>query len=334
MLMNMFFSVGILLATALGIRWALLPLIRFIRYLATSRELVRCRDRALGTSALAGLVLLAAVGLVKVPDRCRVEGVVEPSEYAVVHMKTAGFVESVLDSGTRTGPQGPLLMTASSPELETRQAQLTAEYRQLCVHRQAAQIKEAAAAQIMDEKITALEEKMERNRLELVALELRSPISGIWVAPGAERLKATYLDRGERIGIVADLDNLLIRAVASQKVAARLIEERQPNVAIRVQGRPHIEMIGQVQKIIPAGQERLPSASLGFAAGGATQIDIDDPSGTQTVEPFFEIWVVPSIPETTLLRPGQTTVLRFETASRTILAQCWRALLQLFQGRS
>lgn len=333
-LMNMFFSVGMALAGVLVARWVFLPLARFIRYLATDRNLARYRERAILTSSLTAIVIVMAVGLVKFPDRCRVEGVVEPCDYTVVHMKTAGFIEHVLASGTRTGPEGPALMTATSPELEAKQDRLRAEYRRLQVQRQVAQTKEAAAAQIVDEKIAALEEQIERTRQELVALSLRSPIAGVWVAPDAERLAAMHIDQGRRIGVVADLDHMRIRAVASQRVASRLIEDVQAQVEIRVQGRPHMTFAGRIDKIIPAGQERLPSAALGYAAGGATRIDLEDSTGRQTVEPFFEILVVPSLPEATTLRPGQTMALRFGTSPKTLLSQVWRGLLQLFQRRT
>lgn len=333
-LMNMFFSVGLVLAGVLVARWLFLPLARFIRYLATNRDLARHRERALLTSSLMAIVIVFAVGLVKFPDRCRVEGVVEPCDYTVVHMKTAGFIERVLDSGTRTGPEGSALMTATSPVLEAKQDRLRAEYRRLQVQRQVAQTKEAAAAQIVDENIVALEEQIKRTRKELMALSLRSPIAGIWVAPDAERLAAMYLDQGQRIGVVADLENMRIRAVASQRVASRLIEEVQPQVEIRVQGRPDMAFAGRIDKIIPAGQERLPSAALGYSAGGETRINLEDSTGRQAVEPFFEILVVPSLPEATTLRPGQTMVLRFGTSPKTLLVQAWRSLLQLFQRRS
>ncbi|MDJ0856302.1 MAG: PqqD family protein, partial [Desulfobacterales bacterium] len=117
-LMNMFFSIGTLLAAVLAVRWVLIPLGRFVRFLATGRELGRHRERAILTSALIGGLLVLITGLVPLPDRCRVEGVVEPSDYAVVHIQTPGFVEHVLDTGTRTGPQGPALVSAFSPELE------------------------------------------------------------------------------------------------------------------------------------------------------------------------------------------------------------------------
>jgi putative peptide zinc metalloprotease protein len=332
-LMDLFFSIGTLLVGILSFRWVVIPLGRFIRYLATARELERHRERAIWTSAVGFWAAFVVVGLIRMPDRCRAEGVVEPCQYAVVHMQTAGFVEGVLASGTLTGPHGPVLITASSPDLEAKAKGLRAEYRRLRINRQAAQTQEAVAAQIMDEKIAALDEQLRRVQRELNALALRSPIEGTWVAPDADRLMARHLEQGERVGVVADLDDLRIRAVASQRVAARLIEDDQVQVEIKIPGRPDIELAGRIDRIIPAGQERLPSAALGFAAGGSTRIDLEDPSGLRAAEPFFEILVVPSFRATVTLRPGQTAALRFETAPRTLLAQGWRGLLQLFQGR-
>jgi putative peptide zinc metalloprotease protein len=328
-----FFAIAVLAAAVMLSGWALIPLLNWIRYLGTSPELNRQRGRAVLTSTAAAVALILAVGLVRVPDRCRIEGVVEPSDYSVIHMQTAGFVRRYLDSGTQTGPDGPPLIEASSPDLETQRVRLLADLRQLQVHRQSAQTREAAQVQIMDEKMTALQEQIERIDQELQGLALRSPLDGTWVAPDIDRVTDRYLPRGQRIGVVANLDDLRVRAVAGQDVAGRLIKEAQPRVDIRVKDQPDIELAGQIERIIPAGQERLPSAALGYAAGGSTQIALDDPSGRRTAEPFFEILVVPALREPGRVRPGQTMVLRFETSPKPLLVQGWRTLLQLFQQR-
>lgn len=332
-LMNRFVSVGILLAAVLVIRWWAQPIIRLIRYLITSNELLRHRSRALITTAVMGGTLFISFGLVKMPDRCRIEGVVEPHNYSVIHMKTTGFVKTVLESGTRTAPDGPELVYASNRELEANLTQLQAEKRRLLVSRRSAQTKEAAGVQIFDEKIAALEEQIARTRQDLESLTLRSPIAGVWVAPEAEGLIATRLDQGQRVGVVADLDYLLIRAVASQQVASRLIEDARSHVNLRVKNRPDIELSGKIEEIIPAGQKQLPSAALGYAAGGSMRIDAEDSTGRRAAEPFFEIIVAPSLTPTIVLRPGQTMVLRFETSPKPLLVQGWRTLLQLFQKR-
>jgi len=327
------FAIGVLFAVIMAATWVLIPVGKLIRYLATSHELDRVRVRAALTSLMAIVCLVVGVGLISVPDRCRIEGVVEPCELAVVHMETAGFVRKFLDSGANTGPDGPPLIEASSPELEAQRSRLLAEYRELQVNRKSAQTREAAAVQFMEEKIAALEEQIDRTNQDLQALALRSPICGTWVAPGIDWIKGAYLPRGRQVGVAANLDNLRIRAVAGQMVAARLIKDAQSVVEIKVRGQPNIELVGRIEKIIPAGHERLPSAALGYSAGGSTQIDLEDPSGRRATEPFFEILVVPFLQEATVVRPGQTVLLRFETPSKPLLLQGYRSLLQLFQRR-
>ncbi len=333
MLMNTFVTIGAVLVAVLVIRWLLMPATRFVRFLATSRELDRQRGRAVASSALCALVLFVAIGWVNLPDRCQIQGVVEPHDYAVIRMKTAGFVQGVLDSGTRIEPDGTILVSANNPDQEAEKEQLLAEYRRLRIKRQSAQTKEAAAVQIVDEKIAALDEKIKRARQNLANLTLRSSIQGIWVAPEADRLKARRLEQGHHIGVVADLDRLRIRAVASQQVASRLIEDARPRVEIRVKNRPDIEFTGTIEKIIPAGQEQLPSAALGYAGGGTTRIDLEDETGRRAADPFFEVFVLPSSSAKVFLRPGQTMALRFETTPKPLLVQGWRTLLQLFQRR-
>jgi putative peptide zinc metalloprotease protein len=328
-----FFSIGVLAAAVILTGWVLPPFINVIRYLGTSQELGRQRMHALLTSATAAVALLIAVGLIRVPDRCRIEGVVEPKDYSVIHVQTAGFVRNVLESGSKAGPDGPPLIEASSPELETQRIRLRADLRQLQVNRQFAQTREAAQVQFMDEKMAALQEQIERIDQELEGLALRSPLAGTWVAPDIDRIAGRYLSRGQRIGVVANLDDLRIRAVAGQDVAGQLIKEAKSLVDIRVKDQPDIELAGRIETIIPAGQGRLPSAALGYAAGGSTQINLEDPSGRRTAEPFFEILVVPTRREIGRVRPGQTMVLRFETLPKPLLAQGWRTILQLFQQR-
>jgi putative peptide zinc metalloprotease protein len=102
---------------------------------------------------------------------------------------------------------------------------------------------------------------------------------------------------------------------------------------MRVKGRPDINLAGRIETILPAGHEHLPTAALGYAGGGSTQIDLQDSSGQRAAEPFFEILVVPSHQGTMAMRPGMRAILRFETLPKPLIVQGWRALLQLFQSR-
>jgi putative peptide zinc metalloprotease protein len=327
------FTAGLFFGVIVLLVWGLAPAGKFIRYLITSNELTRVRGRAILATASAVFLFIVGVGLIRVPDRCRIEGVLEPVEMAVIYARADGFVRNFLASGTDTDPNGPPLIEAWNPELEAARDRLLAEMRQLQIQRQSAQTREAAEAQIMDEKITALREQVERTDQDLQALALKAPITGTWVAPDIYRIRGEFTRRGRKLGVVANLKTMIVRAIAGQKVAARLIKEVEPVVSIRVKGRPDIKLSGRIEKIIPAGNEQLPSAALGYAAGGATQTDQKDTSGRRTVAPFFEILVTPSIPKKALIRPGQIMVLQFETSPKPLIAQGWRTLLQLFQKR-
>jgi len=327
------FAAGLFFGFVILVVWGLAPAGRFIRYLITGNELTRVRGRAMLITVTTVFLLTVAVGLISVPDRCRIEGVLEPAEMVVIHTKADGFVRNFLSSGTEADPNGLPLIEAWNPELEAQRDRLLAEMRRLQIQRQSARTRDAAEVQIMDEKITALKEQVKRTQQDLQALALKAPITGTWVAPDIDRIRGEYMRRGRRLGIVANLNDMTIRAIAGQKAAARLIKEVQPVVSIRVKGRPDIELSGRIKTIMPAGHEQLPSAALGYAAGGVTQTDQKDIGGRRTVEPFFEILVIPSLPKEAVIRPGQIVVLQFETTPKPLIAQGWRTLLQLFQKR-
>lgn len=331
------FFVAVALGIGAFIGWVIVPLAKFIRYLATGGELARVRGRAVFSTILVALAVVGGIGLTPFPDRSRVEGVVEPVRLAEVHMEVDGFLEDHLPSGEQVTPDGPVLVRAVNPELDHRRAQLLAERKRLEKRKSLAQaLDERAAAEAIQEQIEALGEQIDRVEEQLAALEVRAPLAGKWVAPDLDRARGAYLRRGSKVGLVADLDEVIVRATAGQDVAAMLVGEAKPQVQIRVKGRPDIYLTGSIERILPAGQEELPSAALGYAAGGPVQTEVDDRRGTRAAERFFEIQVAPhlgELPEGMSLLAGQRVVVRFEMAARPLARQWWRTLRQLFQRR-
>jgi putative peptide zinc metalloprotease protein len=326
--------------------WLLVPVGRFFYYLATSEELVRNRPRAVGTTAAVILVLFVSLGVLRVPDHRRIEGIVEPEGLALIHAGTDGFVTNFLPSQTKvtapaSNPQAegdtaaaqPALVEAMNPALEAEKRSLTAERRVLEVRRQQAVLKEVAAAQILDEQLAALDEKIARVQQQLSFLHLTASSSGTWVSPEIEFTKGKFARRGENLGVVADLDNLLVRATAGQNVAAVLIEQAAQEVEIRANGRPDPTVTGTIERIFPAGQEQLPSQALGYAVGGWMPVDVQDPRGTKTAEKFFEIRIRPHLEEPDQWRTGQRVVVRATLRPKPLAAQVYHYARQLFQRR-
>ena len=336
-----FFIVGAILAVAAVVAWVFVPLGKFLHYLGTSGELARVRPRAIVSTLVVVVGILVCVGLVPTPDRSRVEGVLEPIRLEFVHMETDGFVTDFMPSENEVTPDGPPLLRAENRELQTQLQQLLAQHEQLETRRRLAQTKEVAAAQILSKQIAALDEQIARVQNQIDSLTLHSPAKeeGMWISPNIDRFKGAFLRRGDKVGLIADLDNLFIRAVAGQQVAARLMVEAQgeyATVEIRVKGRPDIQLKGVVKKILPAGQERLPSAALGYAVGGSMATSPEDKRGTKASERFFEIHIDPLRQEGqdgVRLFSGQRVIVRFETPAKPLIAQWWRSLQQLLQRR-
>ena len=194
-------------------------------------------------------------------------------------------------------------------------------------------LKEVAAAQILDEQLAALDEKIARVQQQLSFLHLTAPSSGTWVSPEIEFTKGKFVRRGESLGVVANLDDVLVRATAGQNVAAVLIEQAAQEVEIRVNGRPDPTVTGTIERIFPAGQEQLPSQALGYAVGGWMPVDVRDPSGTKTAEKFFEIRIRPHLQEPDEWRTGQRVVVRIRLQPKPLAAQVYHYGRQLFQRR-
>ena len=83
----------------------------------------------------------------------------------------------------------------------------------------------------------------------------------------------------------------------------------------------------------PAGQQRLPSAALGYAVGGAIATLAGDQKGTTTAERFFEIQIAPDPNSSVRLLSGQRVVVRFKLHPKPLIAQWWRSVRQVFQRR-
>jgi putative peptide zinc metalloprotease protein len=340
------FIVVPILALSGIVGWLLVPVGRFLYYLATSEELVRNRPRAVGTTGTILLVLIVALGVLRLPDHRRVEGIVEPEGLALIHAGTDGFVTNFLPSQTNvvspaSGPQAegeapstqPALVEARNPALEAERRSLAAERRVLEVRRQQAVLKEVAAAQILDEQLAALDEKIARVQQQLSFLHVTASSSGTWVSPEIEFTKGKFVRRGESLGVVANLDDVLVRATAGQNVAALLIEQAAREVEIRASGRPDPTITGTIEKIFPAGQEQLPSQALGYAVGGSMPVDVRDPSGTKTAEKFFEIRIRPHLQKPDEWRTGQRVVVRVTLRPKPLAAQVYHYGRQLFQRR-
>jgi len=322
-----------ILACVSVVMWVLVPLGKFVHYLFAGPELARHRSRALAWTATAVTLLVAGIGVIAAPDFCRIDGFLEPSAMSVIHVETSGFADSFLPSDSETAAGGEPLITAHNPDLLYQERALEAQMTALQTRRRLAELSEMAAAQILDEQIQALTEQMARGRLELAMLRLKAPRAGTWISPHIERIEGMYLRRGEQIGYVADFSNWVVRATAGQKAAAMIVEQARQAVEMRIRKRPDKKLAGRIEMIFPAGQDILPSQALGYATGGGMPTVLQDPSGRQAAEMFFEVRIRPELSGDPELFVNQRVIVRIRLANKPLALQWWLSLRQLFQKR-
>ena len=315
--------------------WVFVPFGKFVQFLATSAELTRNRGRAIGSTLVIFCLIIIGIGLIRVPDYWRVEGVVEPVNLAIVHAESDGFVVGFLPSESKVSSGGTPLIRAVNLELETEKKSAAAELLILKIKRRIAETQEIAAAQILDEQIEALNETIARLEFELNSLNLKPPLSGTWVAPDIEHYKGVYLERGKSIGFVASLGDVIIRAAAGQNIAAMIIEQAGvgTKVEFRVKGQPKLLIRGTIEKISESGQEVLPSEALGYAVGGSMPTVPQDPQGTKSAERFYEVRIKPEAGSPVRLLTGQRVVTRIPMHPKPLALQWWLSARQLFQRR-
>ena len=340
MLAERFFLIGSALAAMAVVTWVLLPLGKFVHYLLASPELARSRARAVAITAASAGALLAAVGLIRAPDRQYVEGVVEPARIAFVHAGTDGFVESVLPPGqpvkgsSAGGARPTIVLSAVNRELEVDLRNLLHEQELLTYRIKDARRRSAAdkrylnLVQVLEKDLADLGRQIEMSQRALAGLSVAAPFDGTWLSRQAEKLPDAYVRQGERIGMVADLENVVFRAAAGQRVAGMLLAEADKDVEVRVVSQPSTRLWGR-WRCLPAGHKEPAWKGLSSAQAAPAEPSGADGPG----ERRFEIHITPSKAVRYDLLPGQAVVARFQMPPKPLILQWWRSFRQLAQQR-
>ena len=114
-----FLGIGLLLAIAAAITWAIVPAAKGLAFLIANPRLQKVRGRAVAVSAIILAGVAGVLCLVPVPLRSRTEGVVWLPEEAFVRAGAEGFIERVVaQPGTRVR-RGDVLIECRDPVLAT-----------------------------------------------------------------------------------------------------------------------------------------------------------------------------------------------------------------------
>ncbi|MEM1107138.1 MAG: hypothetical protein AAGH99_00420 [Planctomycetota bacterium] len=334
------FFIGMIMAFLAVVTFLLVPWGKWFKYLASNPELTRTRGRAVYASLAFVLLVAGLVGAVPVPDRDRAAAMVEPATMERVFAGADGFIKAALPTGEYAEPDGDpdnALVKSDNLQLRTDYLRLQVERRQLETRYRDAMTEDAALAQALHGQLQAQREQIQRVGDQIDELEVIATNPGTWVSFDSDRLAGRFVRRGEPLGVVASLDELVVRAAADQYLGPRLEVEDWVGrrVEIKNPNRPGATYHGTVTSVAESGGNELFSPAMGFTAGGAMATEATDQTGMKAAEAFFEVKITPDPTpgDAPPLMAGQRVQVRFTFAPRPLAEQGWLALRQLLMKR-
>ncbi len=329
-----FLIVGIVMAAACLISWAVFPVGRFIKYLASSPKLDRVRNRAAGVTAGLAAVLIILLCVIPFPYSFRAPGVLVASQRTEMVNETEGQVTELLARPGSIVKSGTPLLRLKNPELDLQLAETRAHFNEVNARLLQAMDKDSADVEPLSrlrDSVSATLDKFTDDSRHLIVC---APHDGVWVAPGIDEFIGRWLPRGTGLGLLANPAAFEFDAIVMEEDANALFAKKIHGANVRLYGDAGTKLPVTAWQVVPGGQNMLPSAALGWAAGGEVPVTTDEDSqGNKSAEPFFEVIGKLNSPEGARLLDGQSGKVSFRLAPEPLLPRWTRSLWQLLQKR-
>jgi len=335
------YTLGLILAGWSLIAWAIVPIGKFAHWLFTNPALYEHRLRAVVTTTVFLAVLLGALGLVPMPDHYRTVGVVEGTNRTEIAVQTDGFVTKVLVEAGQRIDKDQVILVVDNQKLRSRYKELRARLKELISVRRQALAQDVVMMQSTQAQIEVTAEELVETRKRLDNLVLRAPHRGTLVGGVMKQLLGQYLQRGQVVAQMIDLNKIRVTALVDQAQNAALFNNQNAIQKIELRTVGHLDQTLQSRLIqaFPSGRFTLPHPALGYAGGGSIAINPKDPKGQTTMRPQFELWLdlpnpAPGSRSLVTAYPGQRVYVRLTLERRLPLLTQWvHRLRQVFRER-
>lgn len=330
-----YLEVGIALAWIVFFTAIVLPLLKFAKYLVSSPRLQHQRLRAVTSTAVIGGLAFALLAGVPMPERVRVKGVLQASDFRELYSESGGTLVQVLVRPGSWVKAGQPLARLDNPELDHEIRAARRQREQLLAQELQAVTMAVANLQPLVRQRQAIEEKIAQLLQQQKQLIVLAPIEGIWSASELEASRGQWIGRGASLGTVVDDRSWRFVAVLPQ-VSTHLFEAGVVYSEIRIRGQQEFNVRSARTEIMPFEQGQLPSAALGMAGGGEIAVQSGDTKGLAAAEPFFRIHAqLPPLEQAQALRRlhGRLGTMRITLPDSPLLVQWERGARQFLQRK-
>ncbi|HNQ87214.1 MAG TPA: biotin/lipoyl-binding protein [Verrucomicrobiota bacterium] len=328
-----FLLIGILMAAVCAVAWVAVPTGRLVGYLATSPKLDRQRPRAISVTVLLLGGLLALLQWLPFPHHFRAPGIVQSRQWTEVRTGTAGTVARLVATPGQRVETGQVLLELANPEIDHRLQ--AAQARRIEVESRLRQALQQAIPNLkpLQSLLDSATREIQQLETDRSRLQVQAAQAGLWLAPEIEHFVGRWLSKGTPLGLLIDPAGFEFRAIVGQEDGDRLFAAPLHEAEVRLYGQADLSLTVPAFRVIPAEQQDLPSAALGWRSGGPVAVAPQDPEGRQAAEPFFEVRAtLDSHPQVALFH-GRGGKIRFDLPDQPLLPRWGRSLRQLLQKR-
>jgi putative peptide zinc metalloprotease protein len=331
-----FLIIGIIMALVCLVSWAVTPMVRFVKYLSSNPRLDRVRQRAIGVTAGIAVFLIALLAVVPFPYSFRAPGVIVASQRTEIVNLVPGQVAELLAPTGSYVKKGQPLLQMNNPELDLVLANTRAHLDEINTRLRQAMDTNSADIQPLMSLHDSAEAELKKYMQDSENLTVRASHDGVWVAPDINESVGRWLPQGTELGLLANPAGFDFEATVTEDDARDLFARKIYNASVRLWGNAETKLSVTTWRVIPGGQNNLPSAALGWEGGGDVPISTDagaQDQGTTSAEPFFEVIGKLDPNSGVGLFDGRSGKISFKLQAEPLLPRWVRSLWQLLQKR-
>ena len=153
------------------------------------------------------------------------------------------------------------------------------------------------------------------------------------LAPGIQEFPGRWLLRGNALGLLVNPSAFEFVATVVQEDANALFARHIRGASVQLYGDAGTRLPLSRWRVIQGEQKLLPSAALGWKAGGEIPVSLEDNYGNKASEPFFEVLGSLESRNGVVLMDGRSGRLRFQLEPQPLLQRWSRRVWQLLQKR-
>ncbi|HEY3760696.1 MAG TPA: biotin/lipoyl-binding protein [Verrucomicrobiae bacterium] len=331
-----FLIIGIIMALVCLVSWAITPIVQFTKYLSSNPRLDRVRQRAIGVTAGIAAFVIILLAVVPFPYSFRAPGVVVAAQRTDIVNQSAGQVAELFVQSGSYVKKGQPLLRMSDPELNLELVATRAHLDQIEVQLRQAMDTNSADIQPLMSLHDSVAAEFKKYTEDSQNLTVRALHDGVWVAPDLNENVGRWLPRGTELGLLANPAVFDFEATVTEDDARDLFARKIYNASVRLWGNAETKLPVAAWRVVPGGQNNLPSAALGWAGGGEVPISADadqQSQGTKSAEPFFEVIGKLDAHSDVGLFDGRSGKISFKLQAEPLLPRWIRGLWQLLQKR-